>query len=100
MLRIDITPMVSQSNPVSSAHLVMFSPTAVDQLIVVTSSGDRSRGGLLKFSASNGQLLSEVCSHIQYIVYTVHHEAAEDGLSQVLLCCLSFVLLNYLSTLY
>ena len=24
----------------------------------------------------------------------------EDGLSQVLLCCLSFVLLNYLSTLY
>ena len=46
----------SPSNSVDPAHLVCLSPCALNQLIVVTS-GAR----LLKFSASTGQLLSEVC---------------------------------------
>jgi WD40 repeat protein len=51
----------SPNNSVSSAHLVMFSPTTVDQLLVVTSSSEKEGGAaLLKFSASNGQLLSQV----------------------------------------
>ena len=52
----------SPNNSVSSAHLVMFSPATVDQLVVVTSSSEKEGGAaLLKFSASNGQLLSQVC---------------------------------------
>ena len=46
-----------------SAHLVTFSPATVDQLLVVTSSDNESEvggAGLLRFSASNGQLLSQV----------------------------------------
>ncbi|CAI8047359.1 WD repeat-containing protein 90 [Geodia barretti] len=63
VLRLDITPMAppSPNNSVSSAHLVMFSPATVDQLVVVTSSSEKEGGAaLLKFSASNGQLLSQV----------------------------------------
>ena len=55
----------SPNNSVSSAHLVMFSPTTVDKLLVVTSSSEKEGGAaLLKFSASNGQLLSQV--HVLY----------------------------------
>ena len=63
VLRLDITPMApptSHTHSLSSAQLVTFSPTAMDHLLVVTSSGENSSSGLLKFSASNGQLLSEV----------------------------------------
>ena len=52
--------MVPSTQSVSSAQLVIFSPVAVDHLLVVTSSGEDSGAGLLKFSATNGQLLSEV----------------------------------------
>ena len=51
----------SQNNSVSSANLVMFSMATVDQLLVVTSSPEKEGGAsLLKFSASNGQLLNQV----------------------------------------
>ena len=63
VLRLDITPMVPPTSPThsaSSAQLILFSPRAVDHLLVVTSSGESSSAGLLKFNASNGQLLSEV----------------------------------------
>ena len=56
VLRLDITPMApSLSHSVDPARLVCLSPRALDQLVVITS-GAR----LLKFSASTGQLLSEV----------------------------------------
>lgn len=56
VLRLDITPMApSSSHSVDPARRVCLSPRALDQLVVVTS-GAR----LLKFSASTGQLLSEV----------------------------------------
>ena len=56
----------SPSNAVDPAHLVCLSPCALNQLIVVTS-GAR----LLKFSASTGQLLSEVLSCSDSIPYCV-----------------------------
>ena len=58
----------------SSAHLVTFSPATVDQLLVVTSSDNESDVGgasLLRFSASNGQLLSQVSiqkSHVRKLI--------------------------------
>ena len=60
MLRLDITPMAppppsSGSATLDPARIVSFSPQALNQLLVVTA-GAR----LIKFSASNGQLLSEV----------------------------------------
>lgn len=66
VLRLDITPMttphsttgMSDTTALNSAHIVTFAPDALNQLLVITS-GSR----LLKFNASNGQLLSEV-SHI------------------------------------
>ena len=73
VLRLDITPMApptSHTHSLSSARLITFSPTAMDHLLVVTSSGENSSSGLLKFSASNGQLLSEVhnlCSDSQLV---------------------------------
>ena len=61
VLRLDITPMApppppsSTSSSLDPARIVLFSPEAVNQLLVITS-GAR----LIKFSATNGQLLSEV----------------------------------------
>ena len=54
--------MAPPTHSISSAHLVMFSPAAVDHLLVVTSSSEKKSraSSLLKFSASSGQLLSEV----------------------------------------
>ena len=78
VLRLDITPMVSASptHSVSSAHLVLFSPATVDQLLVVTSSSEKEGGAtLLKFSASNGQLLSQVLfcdkAHVKTYIQTI-----------------------------
>lgn len=56
ILRLDITPMTSSpSTSLDPASIVAFSPQALNQLLVVTT-GAR----LIKFNASNGQLLSEV----------------------------------------
>lgn len=59
VLRVDITPVTANQNQlqsfVDSAKLVCFSPSSLDQLLLVT-----QQARLLKFSASNGQLLSEV----------------------------------------
>ena len=59
IMRIDITPATrrnNQSDPfMDSAKLVFFSPLSLNQVLVVTKGSQ-----LLKFSASNGQLLSEV----------------------------------------
>ena len=61
VLRLDITPMApppqssSTSSSLDPARIVTFSPQAINQLLVVTS-GAR----LIKFCATNGQLLSEV----------------------------------------
>ena len=59
VLRIDITPVTSSSNQlqsfVDSGRLVCFTPSPLDQLLLVTQCGR-----LLKFSASNGQLLNAV----------------------------------------
>lgn len=58
ILRVDITPVALPQNQlqsfVSCAKLVRFSPKSLNQLLVVT-----EPARLLKFSASNGQLLSE-----------------------------------------
>ena len=59
LMRIDITP-AARSNPssapfVDSAKLLLFSPSGLDQILVVT-----KECRLLKLSASSGQLLSEV----------------------------------------
>ena len=60
-----MAPPTSSTHSLSSAHLVAFSPSAMDQLVVVTSpSGQSGSAGLVKFSASNGQLLSEVHVHV------------------------------------
>lgn len=64
VLRLDITPTTAAhstlppTTPLETARSVIFSPAALNQLLVITSA---SR--LLKFSCSNGQLLSEV-AHI------------------------------------
>lgn len=60
VLRLDITPMMpsSHNSEVNHARLVTFAPQALNQLLVIT---DGAR--LIKFSASNGQLLNEV-AHI------------------------------------
>lgn len=60
VLRVDITPVASSQQSrlhsfIDFAKLVCFSPDALDQLLLVT-----RQARLLKFSASNGQLLSEV----------------------------------------
>ena len=64
MLRLDITPMTppppsSGSGTLDPARIVSFSPQALNQLLVVTAGGR-----LIKFGATNGQLLSEV-SNVQ-----------------------------------
>jgi WD40 repeat protein len=50
-----MAPPPSGSSKLDSAHIVLFSPQALNQLLVITS-GAR----LIKFNATNGQLLSEV----------------------------------------
>ena len=76
VLRLDITPMApptSSTHSPSSAQHVVFSPSAMDQLVVVMSSllsGESSSAGLAKFSASTGQLLSEV---EQCMMYGLRH---------------------------
>lgn len=55
VLRIDITPVITSQPLADSAKLVCYSPMALNQILVVT-----KLAKLLKFSATNGQLLSEV----------------------------------------
>ena len=58
VLRVDITPVTSptQTRPFAdSAKLVCFSPAVLNQLLLIT-----KQAKLLKFSATNGELLSEV----------------------------------------
>ena len=55
VLRVDITPVTTSQPLADSAKLVCYSPACLNQLLVVT-----KMAKLLKFSAANGQLLSEV----------------------------------------
>ena len=59
VLRLDITPVTSAPNQlepfVDAAKIVSFSPNALNQILVVT-----KQARLLRFSSSDGQLLSEV----------------------------------------